>query len=288
MVTDSRITWEKLCLELELLREEEPKSLLPILIGVHAILRGDEFQDWCVRNVNFMVYELAAQCEGKSEAEKLDILNDFFFVQKDFQITHLNRNMLSEKDCLIRHVLTDRAGAALPMAMIYIHLATQVDLPLALVNLESLNICKWLRGSKCSYLDLARSGSVLGDEDILDMVTRMRQAQIGSVEEAKLEVLTGQKILTYYLEDLKETLKRQDEKDLHHAVLSMLLKLDNNNLAYIGERALVRKELGFEKEAMADLKRYLSFAEMASAPMDIQRAFKEINAMSVDAPETLH
>lgn len=288
MLTDSRITWEKLCIELELLQEEEPGSLVPILIGINSILHGDEFQDWCSRNINFMTYELSGLCESKSEADRLEILNDFFFNQKDFQISQLSRNQLRESDCLIRDVLTDRAGGAIPITIIYIHLATQIDLPLVMVNMESMNITKWLRGSKCDYVDLTKSGEILTDEDILNIVTNKRQIEVCSDEAPKLEALTAKKVLTYYLEDLKECLRRQSEKDLHHAVLSMLLKLDHNNLAYIGERALIRKELGFEKEAMTDLKRYLSFAEITSAPSEIQRAFKEINAMSVDTPETLH
>jgi regulator of sirC expression with transglutaminase-like and TPR domain len=288
MILDSRVTWDKLAIELDLLNQEEPRSLLPLLIGVHSLLRGHEFQDWCARTLNFMAFELAALCDGKSEQEKLEVLNHFFFETKDFQICSMNRKQLKEQHMLLRDVLAERSGASLVISLIYVHLATQLDLPLALVNISNLNVLKWMRGSRSSYLDLTQNGRVLDEEGLLQLISQDPGVEISSTAEAKLEVLSYKKILLMYLQDLLVVLEKADEKDLSHAVLSMLLKLDPNNLKFIGDRALLRKDMGFHKEAMNDIKRYLSFTDIGSAPVEIQYAFREITALSNETPETIH
>lgn len=288
MVLESRITWEKLAIELELLAAEEPQSVVPLLIGIHSILRGDEFQDWCTRSINFMSFELATECEGKSDSEKLIILNEFFFRKKDFQVSGVNRKVLREPELLIRDVLADRSGCALTLALVYLHLAAQIDLPMALINLANLNIVKWMRGSRCSYLDLTQSGRVLEEDDLLRLISQQPGIEVSTAAESKFEILSYKKVMQMYLQDLTEVYRIGGEHDLCHAALSMLLKVDPNNLKYIGDRALLRRTMGFEKEALSDLKRYLSFSELNAAPAEIQKAFKEISAFSSNSSEVLH
>ncbi len=289
MVLDSRITWEKIKLELELLSKEEPQSLLPLMIAINSLLRGDNFQDWCSRNINFMSFELNANCSELPEVERVQALNKFFFEDKDYSIRETKRPQLTDRDLFVRDVLSERNGGSLPISLIYTHLAFDLNLPMMLVNINSLCLVRWLRADSCSYLDLSRGGEILSEQQLLNFLNTESSVKSLEGQTEKLEVLNFKQVMRVYLEDLAASLARSNEPDLVHAVLSMLLVLQPNNLKYLSDRALLRKSLGFQKEALSDIKRYFSFCDMENAPSDIQAAFKEITAFhKLDIPDTLH
>lgn len=271
MVLDSRITWEKLSLELELLQKEEPRTLVPILIGINSLLKMDDSQDWCLRTVNFMTYELAALCEGKNEADRFEILNEFLFRGREFRIQNLNRKCATVEDLLVKNVLEQRGGGLIPTALLYIHLANQLDLMLFVLNQPAFHILKWSRGSKASFIDLTQEGKVLDEEELLRVLSTCGGAQ---------QNISFRELLVCYLHDLRSAYRRNNELDLCHAVLSMILKIEPTNLKYLGERAILRKEMGHVKEAQQDLKRYFSFTDVSNAPADIQLASRELCAMT--------
>jgi regulator of sirC expression with transglutaminase-like and TPR domain len=291
MVLDSRITWEKLGLELELLSKEEPRSLLPLLIAINSLLQMDDsHQDRCSRAINFMTYELAAMCEKQTEADRFQLLNDFIFTTRDFRVNNLNRKSLSSKDLLLNTVLEERGGAAIPVSLLYMHLAQELDLPIFIVNQPQYNLLKWVRGSKCQYIDVAERGKVLDEEELLKVMNlRPKLPTTAAAEECPSEAVSLKTLLLNYLNDLKHALLRENEVDLGHAVLSMILKVEPTNLRHLGERALLRKQMGHLKEAQQDLKRYFSFVDISNAPTEIQMASKEIQALSTAASsEVIH
>lgn len=288
MVLESRITWEKLCLELDLIAKEEPKSLVPLMIGINSILRMDDSHDWCSRAINFMVYELAALCENKSESERLEILNSFFFDTRDFQIQNLTRKNVAPEQLLLKNVLEERGGSSIAILLVYLHLAKCLDLPIFAVNQPRAHVLKWVRGSKASFIDLAQKGRLMSEEELLELINR-DIGKIGShIEDQKLEVLSYKSLLLSYLQDLRGSYRQLENRDLLHAILSMLLKIEPNNLKYLGERALLRKELGHHKEALQDLKRYFSFTDIKLAPLEIQMASRELHALSLVTSELVH
>jgi regulator of sirC expression with transglutaminase-like and TPR domain len=289
MVLESRITWEKLCLELELISKEEPKSLIPMMIGINSILGMNDSPDWCSRAVNFMVYELNTLCENKSESERFEILNNFFFVTRDYQIKNVSRRHLLSSEMLIKTILEERAGAALPVLILYLHLAHRLDLPIFAINQPQNHVLKWVRGAKAAFIDLAENARLMTEEELLQIINR-GLGRIGSpIEEPKLEVLSFKSLLAQYLHDLRRIYLNEKNNDLAHAVLSMLLKIEPTNLKYLGERALLRKQMGHHKEALQDLKRYFSFTDITQAPPEIQMASRELHALNVVSnPEMLH
>jgi regulator of sirC expression with transglutaminase-like and TPR domain len=146
-----------------------------------------------------------------------------------------------------------------------------------------------VRGSKASFVDLADDARLMTEEELLQLINR-DLGRIGSVTEApKLEALSFRSLLVQYLHDLRRIYINEKNDDLAHAVLSMLLKIEPTNLKYLGERALLRKQMGHHKEALQDLKRYFSFTDITQAPLEIQHAARELQALSVlSNPEMLH
>jgi regulator of sirC expression with transglutaminase-like and TPR domain len=290
MVLDSRITWEKLGLELELISKEEPRSILPLLIAINSLLKMDDsHQDRCSRAINFMTYELAAICERQAEADRFQLLNDFIFTSRDFRVNNLNRKSLCSKDLLLNTVLEERGGAAVPVALLYMHLAQELDLPIFIVNQPQYNLLKWVRGAKCQFIDIAEKGKILDEEELLKAMNLQPKGMTSTAEQGQSEVVSMKALLLVYLTDLKNALLRENEVDLCHAVLSMILKVEPTNLRHLGERALLRKQMGHLKEAQQDLKRYFSFVDISNAPTEIQMASKEIQALSSSAAtEVIH
>lgn len=290
MVLDSRITWEKLSLELELLSKEEPRTLVPLLIGINSLLKMDDSHDWCLRTVNFMTYELAALSEGKSEAERFEILNEFLFRGREFRVQNMNRHSSTTEDLLIKPVLENRGGALIPTGLLYLHLANQLDLMICVLNQPAFHILKWVRGSKSSFIDLTQDGKVLDEEELLRVLSTCGAAQLkGADGIAQSETISFKDIMIAYLHDLRAAYRRDNQLDLCHAALSMILKIVPTNLRYLGERAVLRKEMGHHKEAQQDLKRYFSFTDVSQAPIEIQNAARELTAMnSPNNSDALH
>ena len=164
MNLESRITWEKLAIELELLGSDDPSSLTQLLIGLNCLLWPLERPEWCSRTINFMAYDLMAKSEGLGEAERFQLLNDYFFRQKGFQILSAKVGDLNENHLLIKPVLTQRAGAPIVIALLYLHLVSHLDLPAYLIPLRHHVLLKWVRAGRSCYIDLASNGEVLGEE----------------------------------------------------------------------------------------------------------------------------
>lgn len=298
MILDSRITWEKLCIELELLSKEPPASVIPLLLGINSFIENQEPTQLGLRAINFMTYELLTQCEPLDESQRFEKLIEFFFNTKDFQISNFKKDSVSSKELLIKDVLSEKKGSALVMTSLFLHFAKELDLPITSVGRPEMCTLRWIKGAKSFYIDLYCGGKVLCEERLVDFFNRYQlHRKLNSEDsdhsekpnrEIEIESLSPKFILKEYLESLKLAYKRAENLDLAHAALSMLLKVEPSDLGYLAERALIRKELGHEKEALQDMKRYFSFSEFSESPIEIQLAYKEIIGMNQEAPSTLH
>ena len=104
-----------------------------------------------------MTYELMSLAENYTESDRVHILNDYFFDQKGFQIL-ANLEDLDEGSLLMKPVLSKRLGAPIPITLLYLHLATNLDLPIYPIQLNNMSVLKWVRGGKSNYLDLKNAG----------------------------------------------------------------------------------------------------------------------------------
>ena len=84
-----------------------------------------------------------------------------------------------------------------------------------------------------------------------------------------------------YLELLMQSFEQSQSLSQLHVVYNLLLQIDDTNTSILGQRALLRQKLGYNRDALSDLKRYFSFVEQAEAPSELQQAWMELRA----APE---
>lgn len=275
-----RVAWEKLNLELELLNTEEPGSLLPILVNFNRLIQPDENFESFQRQLNFMIYDLQSKTEGLCEEDRFHILNDYFFDLKGYQTTSLGTtpcSIIDEHTWLLLSVCHNRKGADLPVTLLYIHLATQLDLPAYLIHGPSHCILKWVRsGGQSQFIDVSRRAKLLTELEVLELVNRSQHLR-DSV--ACMDILPARHILALYLKNLYQNSIDTLARERRHLILNILLKVDPANLCYLEERSLLRKELGLHKEALSDLKRYFSFTDRQEASPHIKLAAVELERL---------
>ncbi len=270
MTFETRFTWEKLALELQLLRNEDFSSIVPLCIGINSILWPKENIETCFRQIQFLGFELSKSCEGLSEAERWEVLRQFVFDSRGYQMSSSRRKDVCETDVLFRSVLERRAGHPLPIVFLILHLTHFLDLPMALIQAKHHFLLKWVRSGKTVYLDLFNNGHALSDEELIQFLNK-------SV--SNLEVWSAKQLLAQYLELLVSTFERSQNLAHLHVVYNLMLHVDESNTSLLAQRALLRQRLGFNREARSDLKRYFSFVERACAPAEIQQAWLELEAM---------
>ncbi len=274
MAFETRMTWEKLALELELLAAEDPNSLLPLLVGLNSIIWPADQVEACFRSVNFMCYELMAKCENKNESERARILNDYFFKQKSFHILSLRPGELSAAHLLIKPVLDRKAGSPLAMTILYLHLAAHLDLPIYAVHLKDQSLLKWIRGGQSCFIDLQQQGHMISEDQLLPALSR--SIGDGNSGDVALEIVPNRRLFHRYLIELIRIFQNEENwKDLL-TCYNVMVKADPNNMKALSNRALLHKRMGFMQEAMSDFKRFFSFVDRDSASPDLQRAFAEV------------
>lgn len=267
MTFETRFTWEKLALELKLLRNEDFESLVPLCVGIHSVLWPKDGVESCFRQVQFLGFELMKTCEPLSEAERWEALRSFLFDDKGFQISAHSAKDTTEKDVLIKCVLDERSGHPLAIGFLLLHLAHFLDLPLALLEARHHYLLKWVRSGKTIYLDLYNEGRALSDQELIKYL---------NCADGTLETWGAKQLIEQYLELLRTTFETAQDLSQLHVVLNLMLQMDDTNIDVLGQRALVRQRLGFAREAHADLKRYFSFVERTLAPEDLQQAWLEL------------
>jgi regulator of sirC expression with transglutaminase-like and TPR domain len=274
MQNENRVTWEKLAIELELLASEDPATLVQLMTNLNGWLHPQESLEATSRTLNFMTYELMAQGENLPEAERFELLNQYYFGKKGFQVLQLKAHETLEQHLLLKPVIENRAGAPIAIALIYLHFAAHLDLPAYLIQLRNHYLLKWVRAGHSSYVDLCSEGRLVSEEELMRILARTVDMQPGS---EALSIVPNRKTFLRYADDLIRVYERLESRENLHAMYNVILRVEPQNNRVLGRRAILRRELGQDKDALADLKRYFAFVDRTQAPPDLLMAFQELS-----------
>ena len=270
-MSDKNLT--KLSIEPDLLSVESPSSLIPLIVDINSLLDDQALQ--CLRKINFMSYEIATQCDNYVESDRLHILNDYFFSTQHFQIHKEKCHKLWN----IHHVIDQKQGAPLPIALIYLHLATYIDLPFYLIQLQEFRMIKWPLGKHSKYINLADQGRILDEKQILNILNETTPTRLDSdPPETQLEIIPTKDLLLHYVQSLIEIYKHEKKEPEQKMMLDVVLKISPSNLNSLKERALLLKKIGHYEEALNDIKKYFSFTSLDDSPQDVKMAFQELKS----------
>ena len=253
---------------------ETPSSIIPFVVDIHSLLDPQAHQ--CLRKINFMSYEVAAQGKNYGELDRLHLLNDYFFNTQGFQISEEENHRLWS----VHHVIDERRGAPLPVALIYLHLAAYIDLPFYLIQLQGFRIIKWVLGKHSKYINLASRGALLDEKQILDILNESTREKTGPFY-TQLEIIPTKVLLMYYVQSLIELFKAEGQEAGYKTMLDVVLKISPSNLNFLGQRALLLKKMRLYREAMVDFKKYFSFVGLENAPQDIKMSFYELKSIEL-------
>ncbi len=267
MTFDTRFTWEKLVLELKLLRNEDFGALVPLAVGINSVLWPNENVESCFRQIQFFGFDILKTCDGMKESERWETLRKFIFEEKAFQLSSVRVQDVCEEDVLMKSILDERAGHPLPVVFLVLHLAHFLDIPMALIQARHHFLLKWVRSGKTLYLDLYAEGRALNDQELIAMLNR---------SSSTLEAWSAKQLMVQYLELLMETFESSQSLSQLHMIYNLMLQIDDSNISVLGSRALLRQRLGFTRDALSDLKRYFSFVEKTHAPGELQQAWMEL------------
>jgi len=266
---ETRVTWEKLLLEIRNLQNEDAASLVPLMIGTNAIIAPKESVETVFRKVHFLTFELTEVCKGMTAPQRWQKLHRFFFEEKGFKILIDRWSELCSEDLLLKPILETRAGHPLPMTLLLLHLALSIDLPVSLVQARHQFILKYKNEEASFYIDILQNGRLLTEDEVF---------QILQQSNANKESCDARAIYRRYLEELMSLYEQQIEPQTLHSLYNLSLHLDETSLPILGRRALLRHRLGFVREALSDLKRYFSFVDHSHAPIELQKLMLELEA----------
>lgn len=254
-----RLSWESLQGELDHLKTGQNHTLIPLLAGLSALMGNETIAYHCIRRLSYMGHELVHQTGNLGEFERFRILNEWYFDRWGFRSHRVHGGFATENDLLLDRVVADRRGHQLLTMLVYCHLGEKLGLKLQIVQPDDFVVVKWTRDSGSSLIDLEDEGRVLTEDRMVELCNRITQKE-GAPQSTCFEILTGQTLFRLYLRHLAQLYEREQKWLNLRSCLNVALHLEPNDLRLLHRRAMLSRELGFESEALADLKRYHSFA----------------------------
>ena len=238
--------------------------ILNSLLSIHSVLEGEAGRDACLRTVNFMSYELAATCASRNDESALSELNNFFFEKKSFRI--------GSDNFLPQQIVEERTGCGVALSLLYMHLAQGLGLNLELVHWPLHSLLKWDQGGRSRFVDMERKGKLLSEDEILGLINKHK---------GEVRTLPLSEALVEYLSHLSVYFRLQKNNECLLKTLSLILDQEPENTRVLVERALLRREMGFPKEALNDLKRYFAFADKSAVAPEVLTAYDELRSLTL-------
>ena len=182
----------------------------------------------------------------------------------------------------IHKVVANKQGSSLLIALIYLHLAAYLNLPLYLIQLQGFQIIKWVQGKRSKYINLANHGKLIDEKQILDALHKtVDKTKEHESLNTQLEIIPTKNLLLHYVQSLSEIYKNEKKEFEHKAMLDVSLIISPSNLNFLSQRALLLKKMGHHKEALLDLKKYFSFTCLDNSPEEIKIAFYELKSTDI-------
>jgi regulator of sirC expression with transglutaminase-like and TPR domain len=248
--------------------EVRPAQMARVLCKASALLERTVEEELLLKRLQFLIYELRDYCGAAlSPLDSLDGLVKFFFHHKQYTVASPDRHFFT--DHLISTLISTRKADIEVLTMLFVLMAQEIGLPLQILALRPLRYVR-LANSE-TVLDLAKQGMKLSPQDLIEVLQNNPRLQ-----EFKSGHLNHHQLLVSYLTHLKECGPCAENPNLNLALLSHLIELCPNNISLYAERALIFRQLGQNTHALADLKRYFSFQDRESGPVQLVELLEEL------------
>ncbi len=288
MDVKEKILWNKLNIDLELLTVADPNSIIPLILDIHQLLFENDDINNTLRKINFMSYELQNRCEHLTEQDRHTILSDYLFNEKNFTISALSSKTIDENDWLLPQAIEQKQTNSFVMALIYVHFAQQLQIPIYLIHTKDNNILKWVRQKTPTFLDLSLNATEIGEKKICELLLTKNENEDTPTDLDNFDILPAKAVVNKYLRYLLKIFNAK--KMQHHSLttLDILMKLDPSHLDHLKQRALLLKQLKQYKDALRDIKRYYSLNGEQTAPVELKVAYYELQNLTTVVSNLIH
>jgi len=209
--------------------------------------------------------QLAADAQARLGSETdvhrtLAVLNDVLFQEHGFRGNH--ENYFDPRNSFLNEVLDRRTGIPISLSVLYMEVAQKIGLPLQGVGFPGHFLVKYKGVNEEIVIDPFNQGEIRSRKNLEKMLDRLYGGKI-SFDPEFLAATTKKQILRRMLNNLEVIYLRQDDLTKGLSVVEHLLVLDPASAQDIRDRGIIYLRLECFKQALEDLKTYLSLAPQA-------------------------
>jgi regulator of sirC expression with transglutaminase-like and TPR domain len=256
----------------ELVRAEEDDSLdlaEAALAIAAAEYDGVDVGAYLLRLDAYAGRALAHAGHGASQRVKLDALSRELFDVEGFRGNL--EDYYDSQNSYFNRVLDRRVGIPISLSLLYLEVGRRMDLPLVGVGLPGHFLVKLAGAHEEVLVDPFYQGAVLGRAECQQRLDAIYGGKVVLTEQF-LRAVSKREVLARMLYNLKRIHLRAGDATRQLRVLDMLLELQPFSLEDVRDRGLVRYRSGAYKDALPDLRQYLSVWPAARDAADVQRA----------------
>jgi regulator of sirC expression with transglutaminase-like and TPR domain len=209
--------------------------------------------------------QLAAETQARLGAgadvyRSIAVLNDVLFRQHGF---HGNReNYFDPRNSFLNEVLDRRTGIPISLSVLYMEVAQKIALPLQGVGFPGHFLVKYTGVNEEIVIDPFNRGEIRSRKHLRTMLKRLYGGKV-SLEPDFLAAVSKKQILRRMLNNLELIYLRENDLTKGLSIVERLLVLDPASAEDIRDRGIIYLRLECFKQALEDLRRYLSLAPQA-------------------------
>jgi regulator of sirC expression with transglutaminase-like and TPR domain len=219
-----------------------------------------------------------AECDtGLPPHANIAALNQLLFEEEKF--TGNENEYDDPRNSYLNEVLDRKLGIPITLSLVYQEVARRCGLPVVGVGFPGHFLAKYVTASGEILLDPYQSGAILSLQDCEQKL----KAQFGEEAEFRpsfLDVSSTKQILTRMLNNLKGSFFRRKDFAKVLMMIEMALAVDSSSRQEIHDRGMIYFLLRRYKEAMADLRAYVTLAPPDDPQIrDVRSMIHRIRAM---------
>ena len=209
--------------------------------------------------------ELAERISDDTDGEEfVQVAGEYLFDELGFAGNHAN--YYDARNSCLNHVLMERVGIPISLAVFYMEIARRLAKPVFGVALPAHFIAKYDDGDFSVFIDVFNGGRILDAAECLEMA----QSVVGEVSESYLAPVSPRQISIRMLNNLRAIYLQGRSYEKCVEVLNLLIAAEPGPQELL-QRGILYVEIRRFRDGVDDLERYLELAPKAENRKDVEK-----------------
>lgn len=263
---------------------EEPDKLAEYALHVSRILAYPELDvAQTAKKIDGLGGELFEKVKNPKElrpTQRVEKMNEFFFDTLGFKPNA--HDYYNPANYYLNIVLERRTGIPITLSIIYMRIASVLDLKLLPVNFPSHFLVKYILEDQTAeiIIDPFNMGRIMDDYSLKELLDRSYPRQNIVLTRALLDKANASQVVIRLLNNLKNTFYESDDLDLSELANEMIVSVDETNPFSIRDKGMIFLKRGQQKEALAALTKYLDMHPETNDADTILEIIRRIRSQS--------